>query len=63
MAEINFSIGGWQLATPRHDGLDEAAQSKTSQPHSLACADVVARPPKAIVAIIARRYFIGASVA
>ncbi|WP_455275055.1 hypothetical protein [Rhizobium herbae] len=38
IAEINRFIGGWQEATPRQEGLDEAAHSNTSQPQSLAVA-------------------------
>lgn len=33
---MSLVIGGRQAETPRHDGADDEAQSKTSHPHSLA---------------------------
>jgi hypothetical protein len=39
IAEIRRFIGGWQADTPRQDGLEDEAHSRTSQPHSLAAAE------------------------
>jgi hypothetical protein len=47
IAEISLYIGGWQAGTPRQDGSEEEAQSRTLQPHSLATAAPVNELPPA----------------